>query len=278
MKPEYQELRMILNYLDNQRGFDFYGYHAAMLKRRIQKRLFATHCQNFHDYFEFIKNNPNELDQLIDVLTINVSRFFRNSLTFEHIQKMVIPNLNFTKTKENDSSLRIWSAGCSNGEEAYSMAIILKEYLDKESSSVKPNIFATDIDKNALKQALKGTYYSKSIGNAKHSLLEKYFSKNGDQYCISDEIKKMIQFSFYDMLDKNSTAPPESIFGNFDMVLCRNVLIYFNWEYQEIIFNKIYNSLKTNGYLILGEAEVPTKNFKNKFKRANQCCKIYRRI
>ena len=268
----------ITNLLKEQRGFDFGGYRNSMLERRVQKRLYGTKNNNLDDYLEYLNHNPDELDNLIDVFTINVSRFFRNSLSFEYIKKIIIPDLFASKAKNNDSSLRIWSAGCSFGEEPYSMAIIINEFLRKEETAIKLNIFATDIDKKALDKAAVGSYGVSSIDKVKYGILQEYFTQDGEQFRIDKDIKKLVHFSFFDLLDKKHLVPPESIFGGFDIVLCRNVLIYFNPDYQQIIFNKLYKSLNPNGYLILGESEVPVEGFKNKFRRENKHCKIYRKI
>ncbi len=276
IKEKYK-VDAIVNFLKEQRGFDFTGYRTSMLERRVQKRIYITNSRNSDDYLEYLYHHPDELDNLIDVFTINVSSFFRNPLYFEYISKIIIPELFLSKAKENDNSLRIWSAGCSFGEEPYSMAIIINEVLRKEKIPIKPNIFATDIDKEALKHASEGNYNFSCIEEVKCGIFNKYFTKKGRQFIISQEIKKMVQFSLYNLLDKNSFVPPDSIFGGFDIVLCRNVLIYFDLDYQKIIFNKLYRSLNQNGYLILGEAEVPVEGFKHKFRRENRCCKIYRK-
>lgn len=271
-------LKKILDYLKEQRGFDFSGYRTSMLERRIQKRVYATCSKNLDDYFKYVSRFPVELDKLIDVFTINVSSFFRNSLSFEYINKIIIPDLLQFKNSNKDNNIRIWSAGCSFGEEPYSMAIILNEIISKEEVDIRTNIFATDIDKKAIKRAADGSYAFESIKNVKFGTFQKYFTQTKNKFQLDTEIKKMVQFSFYDLLDKNRLVPPDSIFGGFDIVLCRNVLIYFEPEYQKIIFNKLYKSLNKNVYLILGEAEVPTEGFKHKFSRENKCCKIYRKI
>lgn len=273
-----KELKNILNILKDQRGFDFSGYRTSMLNRRVQKRIYATKSNSLEEYIEHLNHHPEELDKLIDVFTINVSRFFRNSLSFEYIRKFILPDLFLTKAKKDDYNLRIWSAGCSFGEEPYSIAIIINEFLRKEESSIKLNIFAIDIDKKALKRASIGSYGFDSIKEIKYGIFQEYFKTVGDKYMLDDEIKKMVQFSFYDMLDKKHLVPPDSIFGGFDIVLCRNLLIYFNPDFQKIIFDKLYKSLNPNGYLILGEAEVLIEGFKHKFKRENKCCKIYKKI
>src|SRR5665811_2084157 len=136
----------ILNFVKEKRGFDFSGLREQMLERRIQKRVISTFCKDFDGYFTFLCQQPTEIDKLIDVLTINVSHFFRDALTFEYLREIVIPKIVFEKVKENNKSLRIWSAGCSFGEEPYSIALLLNEILNKEAIEIQLNIFATDID------------------------------------------------------------------------------------------------------------------------------------
>lgn len=275
-----RNLENILKLLKTHRGMDFSGYRRSMLERRLQKRIYSTKSNNISNYTDYLVDHPDELDHLIDVFTINVSRFFRNTLTFEYINKVIVPDLLFTKNNipnNNNLSIRVWSAGCAYGEEAYSMAIILNEFQKKEHTNFSLNIFATDIDKKALKIANTGIYNIKSLKNLKYRLFLKYFTQGENNYVIDPRIRKMVQFSYYDLLDKKRTVPAESIFGGFDIVLCRNVLIYFNNDHQKIIFNKLYKSLNKNGYLVLGEAEVPIEGFKHKFRRENNFCKIYRK-
>lgn len=276
MRAEEKELKNILQFLNDQRGFNFNGYRIPMLQRRLQKRLFATKSNSLKNYYEFLRENPTEMDNLIDVLTINVSHFFRNPMTFEFLSNILLPELILSKKK--DKNLRVWSAGCSFGEEPYSISMILKEYLEKDNSSIKPYIIATDLDKKTLKNARKACYNSTKIEEVKYATLKKYFNKEGENYCVRDEIKEMVQFSFFDLIDQKSLVPPDSIFGNFDIVMCRNVLIYFDIAHQKIIFNKLYKSLKLNGILVLGEAETIDGSHKHKFERINECCKIYRKI
>lgn len=271
-------LKNILNFLKEQRGFDFNAYRSSMLERRIQKRLDNTSTNNLEEYFEYLMQHPEELDKLIDVFTINVSRFFRNTLSFEYISKKIIPGLIMDKLQSNDNTLRIWSAGCSFSEEPYSIAIIINEFLKKEKISISLNIFATDIDNKALKGASEGCYGFDEIAEVKFNIFNKYFTQEDGRFKLSDEIKNMVQFSSFDLLDKNHSVPQESIFGGFDMVFCRNVLIYFNVDYQKAIFSRLYKSLNQNGYLILGEAEIPIEGFNNKFRRVNKSCKIYRKV
>lgn len=296
-------LKPILDYLMEKRGFDFSGYHPPMLARRISQRLNATSSANFSDYLSCLQQNDSELDQLIDVITINVSRFFRDALTFELIASRILPAIIQEKNRGQDHSLRIWSAGCAQGEEPYSLAILIHELLEKFERSGTPSrtrmghgasagnqygksppsspfslhIFATDIDRGALTDAGKAVYPPTSVENIKHGLLTKYFMPEGNSFRLIPEIQDIVTFSFYDMLDKKHGVPPESVFGAFDLVFCRNLLIYFNTEYQETIIAKLYHSLSENGYLILGEAEAPTMRYHAQFHRVFDFSPIYRK-
>lgn len=272
------EIKKILDLLHKVRGYDFTGCSMPMLNRRIEKRIFATKTDSFNSYLKFLQITPEEFDALVDVLTINVSKFFRNPIYFEYLFKIIIPLIVSKKLKNNDSYIRIWSAGCAAGEEPYSIAINIYEYLEKEIEKFNISIFATDIDENSLAIARKGKYNFDSIEEVKTGILKKYFTCTKDGYIINSKIKEMIDFSFFDLLDKKKSVPPESIFGGFDIVLCRNVLIYFNTDYHKIIFGKIAKALNPGGYLILGEAEVISEEFTNIFKRVSRCCKIYRKI
>ena len=271
-------LHQILDYLNEKRKGDFSGYRPSMLQDRIQQRCDGTHCRDIGDYFHHLKNNARELDLLCDALTINVSRFFRDPLIFEYIARRLLPILAHQKRNSRDPSLRIWSNGCAMGEEPYSVAILINELQEKSAFRLNTTIFATDIDQNVLKKAVKGTYPFESIKNIKYEFLTKYFSMGENEFRLKPKIKKQVSFSFYDILDKNSYAPPESVFGGFDMVLCRNVMIYFNEEYQEKICGKLHRSLTKDGYLILGESELISETHRKYFKKVNECCHIYQKI
>jgi len=276
-QEQVRELESILDFLMEKRGFDFSGYRPAMLARRIGKRLTTTACKDFSEYLSCLKENPAELDNLLDVITINVSRFFRDSLTFELIADRILPAIILEKARLKDHSLRIWSAGCARGEEPYSLAILIHELLEKEDVAMNLHLFATDIDCGAIADAEKALYPLSSVENIKHRLLMKYFATEGTCFRLIPDIQKRVTFSLYDMLDKKHRVPPESVFGNFDLVLCRNLLIYFNIEYQETIFAKLYHSLANNSILILGEAEEPTMTYRRHFSRVVDFSPIFRK-
>ena len=282
-----EKLRPILKHLKTKRGFDFSGYRPSMIERRLMQRFSATGCKDRASYLQYLEGHPDELDRLVDALTINVSRFFRNALTFEYLARKILPLIVREKMRLRDHSLRVWSAGCSFGEEPYSIAILIKELFDEKDLGLNLNIFATDIDKGALKTAEAAVYPFDSIRDVKYGLLKRYFTPvraqagNGEKteefFQLVQEIRDMVSFSPYDMIDKRSYAPPESIFGGFDMVLCRNLLIYFNMEYQDTIFDKLYRSLSNNGYLILGNAEIPAMKYQRHFRRVDALCHVYQK-
>ncbi|HAG15098.1 MAG TPA: chemotaxis protein CheR [Bacteroidales bacterium] len=268
----------ILDYLKQERNFDYAAYHIELLKRRIENRIVRIGAGSPENYYSILKTKFFEPDLLIENFMINVSYFFRNALCFELVNKNIIPELIRKKQNSKDRTIRIWSAGCANGEEAYSLAILFADQLKKEKSTLNTRIFATDFDSSAIGKAKQAIFSSESIKNVKHHQLQNYFTEKDGKYFLNSEIKEMVQFSIYDLLDKNSHAPRESIFGDFDLIVCRNVLIYFNPDFQEIIFSKLYKSLSHNGILMLGEAEVPLNSFRAKFEMSTKYCKIFKKV
>lgn len=267
----------ILKLLQEQRSLDFLGYRDSMVQRRISKRQLALNYKDEDDYLFYLTENPSELDHLIDVLTINVSEFFRDPLTFEYLYAQILPQIVDNKLKEGLSNIRVWSAGCAKGEEAYSLAILFQDYIHEEKLDFDARIFATDIDRKAIRIAKEGIYKDKSILNLKNHQMDKYFLKKEGDFYMNEEIRKKVYFSFHDLLNKSQLAPPDSIYGGFDLILCRNVLIYFGIDYQKRIFEKLYRNLKPNGFLVLGDSEVLQNDFKSGFRRLNNCCKIFQK-
>lgn len=277
MEKESLILKNITKHLKDQRKVDFSGYYASMILRRISKRIAHTSCADIEEYYYYLLNHDEELDQLIDILTINYSHFFRNPYLFEYMDSILIPELILGNVASKEKSIRIWSAACSTGEEAYSMAILIHDFVEKEKLDMDISIFATDIDKKSLQKAKKAIYNYDSIRNVKVSVLDRHFQKVNGSYRLNQEIVDTVHFSHFDMLNEDSMVPPDSIFGNFDMVLCRNMLIYFNPEHQERIFEKLTKSLKKNTYLILGETELVPGIYKYFFVQDNAYLKVFRK-
>jgi chemotaxis methyl-accepting protein methylase len=268
----------ILDYLKQERNFDYAAYHIEMLNRRIENRIVRIGAGSPENYYSILKTKLFEPDLLIENFMINVSYFFRNALCFELVNKNIIPELIRKKQYSKDQTIRIWSAGCATGDEAYSLAILFTDQLKKEKSTLSFRIFATDFDSSAIGKAKQAVFSSESLRNVKLHQLQNYFTEKEGKYVLNSEIKEKVQFSIFDLVAKNSHAPSESVYGDFDFIACRNVLIYFNQESQQIIFDKLYKSLAHNGILMLGEAEVPLNSFRAKFEILTKYCKIYKKV
>ncbi|MBL4560757.1 MAG: protein-glutamate O-methyltransferase CheR [Labilibaculum sp.] len=276
-KIKNQELHAILNLLFLAKKLDLSGNKPDFLHRRISRRMSVTKTNNHQEYLAYLQNNSLEIEALQDILTINVSHFFRNSFTFDYLDKIIIPKIINTKLKAKKPVLRIWSAGCSTGEEAYSIGILIDNYLRKNDLIMDVSIFATDIDIKSLAYAKKGKYTAESLKETKLEIITNYFSQLEGKYKILPRIKKMVHFSTFDLLNSHQYAPEESIYGDFDLIFCRNVLIYFNKEYQEIIFNKLNKSMNTTSLLVLGEAEEPPGEYEKRFHKESIYFKIYQK-
>ena len=272
-----KEILPIISYLEEKKGYDFSGNRISMLERRITKRLISTGCQNFGQYLDFIQNNNLELKELINVLTINVTSFFRDTLAWEFVYSQVLPLIFEAKLLAKNHSINVWCAGCATGEEAYTVAILLNEIAEKKKTKFHINVLGTDINSNSLKAAKSGIYKKKDIANVKSKLVDKYFESDFDTYTVSPVLREIVQFGEFNLLSKTEPHPSTKLKSGFDIVICRNVLIYFNNEYQNKIFQKLCNSMNSKGFLMLGEAEIPAERYKSEFAKFNSCCKIYYR-
>jgi chemotaxis protein methyltransferase CheR len=238
-------------------------FDETFLEQSIRSRMNFSNCENYSDYFNKINSSETESLAFLHSLNNSYSEFFRNPLTFALLEQHLLPMILQNKNNDKTDDLRIWSAGCAIGQEPYSLAILLEEIFNENKDNLNYRIFATDISVNVLSSALSGVYEYNTVKNIKLSHINNYFSKKNDSYIISDNIKKHIDFSYYDLLDTESSAPPASIYGDFDLVICSNVLFYYKPEIQEFIISKIRRSLKRGGYFVTGEAETAiVKSFK----------------
>lgn len=274
MQAIYDE---ILQLVKTKEGFDFEAYKMPMLIRRIENRMLKTNTQNSKKYLSYLQQTEGESQALLSNFLINVSHFFRDPLVFNYMYANVIPDVVARIMARGQNSIRIWSAGCASGEEAYSLAILLNEYLVSEKIEVSIDFFATDYDPLILKKARKALFSANALEDTRLKYIDKYFKPEGDKFALNEDIKKKVQFSLYNLLESGSYAPSESIFGEFDLILCRNVLIYFQEEAQNRIFTKLHKAMSSGGILVLGEAELPPVEFQSKFQQVNDCCKIYRK-
>lgn len=222
-------------------GIDLHKYKSKQMMRRINMLVQSVNTSTFCEYFSIIEKDPVLFEKFINHITINVSEFFRNPEQFTVLKNDIIPLL----LKSSPDSLKIWSAGCSTGEEPHTLAIIMDEYFPK----VKYRILATDLDRNVLSKAQQGLYNPKSTVSVPQGLTQKYFdtSKN-TVYQINRSVQRNITFKAHNLLeDKFET--------DFDLILCRNVVIYFTEETKTILYTNFHKALKPKAILFTGSTE-----------------------
>lgn len=219
---------------------DLNCYKEKQMKRRIDTLIGKTAAKTYDQYVSLLKTNKEIFEQFINFLTINVSEFYRNPDQWQILESKVFPEL----IKKFGKNLKIWSAACSTGDEPYSLVMALSKHIPLNQI----HILATDIDKQVLEKARVGLYNEKSIANVPSDLKKKYFTKIGASYQISDEIKKRVEFKEHNLL---RDAYPTGC----DMIVCRNVVIYFTDEAKQDIYIKFNQSLKDKGILFIGSTE-----------------------
>lgn len=239
---DYQEFKRLAGQLV---GIDLSEYKSQQMDRRIHSLMQSWEVNNYDYCLELLKTNPQRYKEFVKKLTINVSEFFRNPERFEELWRRVIPEL-----LNNNSHLRIWSAGCSNGAEPYSVALIVQEL----GAVDRVEIFGTDIDQVILAKAREGVYEYNDLKNLPPQLVAKYFTFKNNRYYLIDTVKSMVEFLTHNLLK-------DPFLSSFDLIICRNVVIYFTEEAKKVLYQKIYDSLKPGGYLLVGGTE-PLLNYK----------------
>lgn len=221
-------------------GIDLNSYKERQMKRRIDSLILRQKCAGYDEFVALLKVNNDVFEEFVSYLTINVSEFYRNPDQWKYMDSDIIPEL----IKKSGKSLKIWSAACSTGDEPYSLVMALSKHIPLNMI----NIYATDIDKQILAKAKVGLYNEKSLAGVPAEFKTKYFEKVGNSFKIKDEIKLRVTFTQHNLLaDKYQT--------DFDMIVCRNVLIYFTDEAKDEVFRKFNAALKKGGMLFIGSTE-----------------------
>ncbi|MDS1029554.1 protein-glutamate O-methyltransferase CheR [Bacillota bacterium LX-D] len=220
-------------------GLNLDGYKEKQLKRRIDSLMQNVHFNDYGSYFVALQKDKEQLNRFLDKVTINVSEFFRNPDIFMNLEKKIIPGL-----LKRKSRLKIWSAACSNGCEPYSISIILEDLTPNQNHSID----ATDIDKNILEVAQEGKYEERFLKNISAERLRKYFQKKEEFYVVNEKIKKRIVFKYQDLLTDRYDR-------NYDLIVCRNVTIYFTSEMQDKLYKGFFEALSPGGVLFIGATE-----------------------
>ncbi|NEB05833.1 CheR family methyltransferase [Streptomyces sp. SID13726] len=242
-----EELEELLRFLRDARGFDFTGYKRSSLGRRIRKRMADADAASYADYRDRLETNADEFNALFNTILINVTSFFRDPEAWTFLQREVLPEL--LAQSGPDDEIRVWSAGCSSGEEAYSLAIMFAEALGLDETLERVKIYGTDVDEEALRDARSGLYPAKALEPLAPELRESYFEQNGARFGFRPDLRRRVIFGRHDI---TRDAP----ISRLDLLVCRNALMYFNVETQTQIVDRFHFALREGGFLFLGKAEM----------------------
>lgn len=236
MSQDYQQFIMQIK---KKTGIDLSLYKEAQMKRRLTSLYVKKGFDSFSSFFQAINGDQHLLNEFLDRMTINVTEFFRNYKRWEVLKTKILPKL-----LRDNRRPKVWSAACSTGEEPYTIAMILAEFLPLNDICIT----ATDIDENALAKARIGQYHARALNEVPEAIKKKWFIQDGDFYRVKDEIKRTVMFKKHNLL-----ADPFG--GPYDLIVCRNVLIYFTEEAKDILYKKISAALRKDGIFFVGSTE-----------------------
>ncbi|MHC1574536.1 MAG: CheR family methyltransferase [Candidatus Methanogasteraceae archaeon] len=264
---EFEEMKKKIS---KDKNFSCAQYKDPYLKRRFAIRMRATATKSYRMYMELLDTNPEEYPILLNVLTVNVTEFFRDTSVFEEVKRVLGIAIK-AKQEAHRNSMRIWSAGCSNGSEAYTIAMLSDHILGTETNSFKVSIYATDIDDGSLKRGRDGIYKLDLLKGVKKPYLQKYFNEVEGDYQVTNATKNMVTFKRNDLINERPLPM-------MDMIFCRNVVIYFSRELQEKLFMNFYRSLNDGGYFVMGKTETLVGEARDKFIPVNNKERIYQKL
>lgn len=254
------EFLSFVEYMHKNYGIDL-SKKRILIEGRLSNLIEKKGMKSFSQYLESIKkNNKEEITMLINKLTTNYTYFYREESHFKYLKDFILP---FEEKNNKLKILNIWSAGCSSGEEPYTLAMVIDDYFKFTGLQWKIQILASDISENVLSKAREGIYTEEAIKNLPESYKKRYFQKTNDgKYQVVPEIKKYVTFKVFNLME------PIAAKNKFDVIFCRNVMIYFNAETKMNIVNKFYDATKPGGYLMIGHAETIQRN-KSKYLYIN---------
>jgi chemotaxis protein methyltransferase CheR len=252
-------------------GIEYNHYKLKCIQRRLAMRMRARGVVTYDDYARLLDLDGSEARLLEKALTINVSRFFRNRHTFETIAELVIPEL---WERQQSAPIQVWSAGCAGGEEAYSLAALFHRHaaMRGEPWLERVRITGTDVDEASLRAAERAVYQEAALAEAPPELRERYFERRGPEVVVAPELRPLVRFEQRDLiLDPD---PPE----RFDLILCRNVIIYFEQQAQHALLQRFHRCSRPNAFLVLGRVEAILGPSRRWFQPAVIRSRIYRRL
>jgi two-component system CheB/CheR fusion protein len=267
-EPADEPLEALLAYIREERGFDYSGYKRPTLARRIQKRMADVGIADYETYTDYLQTNPREFAELFNAILINVTGFFRDREAWDHLAAEILPKL-LEEVPENEP-IRVWSAGCASGEEPYSAAIMLLEALGEDDFRRRVKIYATDVDAEALSEARAATYPASALEDLAEETVERYFVEAGRGFAFRPDLRRSVIFGRNELL---TDAPISRI----DLLICRNVLMYFTAEAQNRILAQLNFALQDRGFLFLGKSEMLVRH-SALFTPADSKRRVFRRV
>ncbi|MFI7540652.1 CheR family methyltransferase [Actinoplanes sp. NPDC049599] len=247
MIPTDPDFEALLVHLKESRGFDFTGYKRSSLMRRVDRRMAQAGITGYQDYLDHLELHPDEFSALFNTILINVTGFFRDPDTWDYLRAEILPPV--LAARPADAPIRVWSAGCASGEEAYTLAIVLAEALGIEAFRERVKIYATDVDEEQLTEARQATYPAQALAALPAGLVAKYFEPANGRFSFRKDLRRSVIFGRNDLVQD---APISRI----DLLACRNTLMYFNAETQTRILSRFHFALADGGILLLGKAEM----------------------
>lgn len=251
------------------RGIDCSDFKKDFLLRRVTVRMHVTRQPTLRAYVRHLDAFPDECARLLDALSINVTQFFRDESTFRLIRERVLPDLLAAKAATRSHTFRVWSAGCASGQETYSLAILVAEAIETRRAGFLARVYGTDVDEGALAEARCALYEQAQMEGVAGAYALRHFVANG-HYRVAPAIREMARFQRHDL----TRDPP---LRHLDLVLCRNVLIYFGKAVRQEIFEKFHAALRPGGYLVLGKTEMIGPEVKRRFLTVDIKERVYRK-
>ncbi|KAF5418023.1 MAG: chemotaxis protein methyltransferase CheR [Candidatus Methanocomedens sp.] len=254
------------------KGFDISHYKDSYIERRLNTRMNLTKRDDLKSYIELLRNNPEEFNKLIDALTVNVTEFFRNTETFAALETDIVPKILQNKETDSRDIIKVWSAGSSSGEETYTLAILFLEALRKAGKKYDLMVYGTDIDRKSIIKSKSGIYESNKVSGIRKDLLNRYFEEHGNEYRIKPFVKEHVKFSYLDL-----TSDFVQNLATYELILCRNVTIFFTMDVKRSLFMKFCQMLRKDGYLITGKNEAITGKVVDYLENVNLSERIYKK-
>ncbi|HDQ15383.1 MAG TPA: protein-glutamate O-methyltransferase CheR [Sediminispirochaeta sp.] len=240
-----QEFKQFRDLIYDESGIHFSESNRSILESRLKERLRKTNTETIDRYHRMLLDDKSEMKTLLDTVTTNLTRFFRNTMHFQTLENYVIPDLIKHKKETGGKSLKVWSAGCSTGEEPYSIAMVMK---DKVPAEIQIEVTASDLSLKSLMTAKEGFYPQNKVNGVPEKYLKRFFEVKNGGYQVKDEIKQLVTFDYHNL--KNDSG-----LRSLDIIFCRNVIIYFDEVAQKSVIEKFYEALNKHSYLFIGHSE-----------------------